>query len=284
MKIHAYAKINMALDVVSEREDGYHELKMIMSPISLHDLIFVDIINEGITITSNSTRLPTDERNIMYKVAQAIIDKYEIKQGVSIHCFKHIPTQAGLAGGSADGAAVIKAMNRLFHLRMSYQDMVDLGVKIGADIPFCIYNRIAIVEGIGEELEFIDTEYEADLLLVKPSRGVSTKLCFESLDMDTALHPDIIGMAESLRNNDHKGIISRLCNTLEKPSLEMVPEIDTIKQEMISIGFDGSLMSGSGSCVFGITQDPEVFERGFQYFKKRYGFVRKSKIMNFSHK
>jgi len=284
MKIHAYAKINMALDVVSEREDGYHELKMIMSPISLHDLIFVDIINEGITITSNSTRLPTDERNIMYKVAQAIIDKYEIKQGVSIHCFKHIPTQAGLAGGSADGAAVIKAMNRLFHLRMSYQDMVDLGVKIGADIPFCIYNRIAIVEGIGEELEFIDTEYEADLLLVKPSRGVSTKLCFESLDMDTALHPDIIGMAESLRNNDHKGIISRLCNTLEKPSLEMVPEIDTIKQEMISIGFDGSLMSGSGSCVFGITQDPEVLERGFQYFKKRYGFVRKSKIMNFSHK
>ena len=156
MKIRAFAKINLALDVVGEREDGYHELNMIMAPLMLHDLINIEIIDSGIQISTNSYKIPVDQRNIMYKVAQAVIDYYHLKQGVKIHCIKHIPSQAGLAGGSADGAAVIKAMNRLFNLRMSYNDMVSLTKSIGADIPFCIYNHLAVVTGIGEKFEFID--------------------------------------------------------------------------------------------------------------------------------
>ena len=148
MKIRAFAKINLALDVVGEREDGYHELNMIMAPLMLHDLINIEIIDSGIQISTNSYKIPVDQRNIMYKVAQAVIDYYHLKQGVKIHCIKHIPSQAGLAGGSADGAAVIKAMNRLFNLRMSYNDMVSLTKSIGADIPFCIYNHLAVMTGI----------------------------------------------------------------------------------------------------------------------------------------
>ncbi len=127
MKIRAFAKINLALDVVSERDDGYHELKMIMAPITLHDLITIEVTDKpGIILTTNSSRVPTDERNIMYKVAQAVMEKYKITKGIKMHCMKHIPSQAGLAGGSADGAAVIKAMNRLFKLQQVAVLMVQL--------------------------------------------------------------------------------------------------------------------------------------------------------------
>ena len=134
MKIRAYAKINLALDVVSKRVDGYHELDMIMAPITLHDLIYIDRIEKGIEITSNNYRMPTDERNIMYQVAKILIDRYHIQFGVKIHIFKHIPTQAGLAGGSADGAAVLKAMNQMFRLNLSLETLAHIGKEVGADI------------------------------------------------------------------------------------------------------------------------------------------------------
>ena len=131
MKVKAHAKINLALDVVRRREDGYHDLEMVMAPISLHDLIYIDIIDEGIIIDSNNKRMPTDERNIMYKVAKRLIDDYNINAGVKIFIYKHIPTQAGLAGGSADGAAVLRAMNKLFHLNLSLEKLAEIGKEIG---------------------------------------------------------------------------------------------------------------------------------------------------------
>lgn len=280
MKIRAFAKINLALDVVGEREDGYHELNMIMAPLKLHDLINIEIIDSGIQISTNSYKIPTDQRNIMYKVAQAVIDHYHLRQGVKVHCIKHIPSQAGLAGGSADGAAIIKAMNRLFNLRMSYNDMVSLTKSIGADIPFCIYNHLAVVTGIGEKLEFIDTYFNAYFLLVKPKKGVSTKRCFASLDMDKAVHPDINKLADSLRINDYQGVVSCLNNTLEEPSFKIVNDIKDIKDKMLELGFDGALMSGSGSCVFGITQSEDILEKGFSYFKGKYPFVRRTELLN----
>ena len=155
MKVKAYAKINLALDVIGKREDGYHELEMIMAPITLHDLIYINTIASGIEIDSNSKIMPTDERNIMYKVVALMKERYNIKKGVKIFVYKHIPTQAGLAGGSADGAAVIKAMNKLFYLNLSNEEMAALGKEVGADIPFCIYQKIALVSGVGEKLEFI---------------------------------------------------------------------------------------------------------------------------------
>ena len=273
MKVRAYAKVNLALDVVRKREDGYHDLEMIMAPITLHDLIYINVIDEGIEIESNSKIVPTDQRNIMYKVAQLMQERYGLKKGVKIFVYKHIPTQAGLAGGSADGAAVIKAMNKLFHLNLSYEEMAALGKEVGADIPFCIYEKTAFVEGVGEKLQFIDEPFEAYLLLVKPKKGVSTQKAFTSLDLSKVKHQDCRKMKKGIEMND-------LQNTLELPSIKMVPQIKEIKKEMMKLGFDGALMSGSGSCVFGITRNQEIMNKGYEFFRKRYFFVRKSKILN----
>ena len=276
MKVRAYAKVNLALDVVRKREDGYHDLEMIMAPITLHDLIYINVIDEGIEIESNSKIVPTDQRNIMYKVAQLMQERY----GVKIFVYKHIPTQAGLAGGSADGAAVIKAMNKLFHLNLSYEEMAALGKEVGADIPFCIYEKTAFVEGVGEKLQFIDEPFEAYLLLVKPKKGVSTQKAFTSLDLSKVKHQDCRKMKKGIEMNDYQAVIDNLQNRLELPSIKMVPQIKEIKKEMMKLGFDGALMSGSGSCVFGITRNQEIMNKGYEFFRKRYFFVRKSKILN----
>ena len=280
MKIRAYAKINLALDVIRRREDGYHELEMIMAPITLHDLIYINVIDQGIEIASNSKIMPTDERNIMYKVAALMKERFQIKKGVKIFVYKHIPTQAGLAGGSADGAAVIKAMNELFHLNLSLGEMAALSKECGADIPFCIYQKIAFVQGIGEKLEFIDHPFECKVLLVKPKRGVSTKKCFNSLNLSKVTHQDCRKMITGIKEDDYQTVIDNLQNTLEDPSIKMVPDINKIKKEMIDLGFDGALMSGSGSCVFGLTRNEEILEKGYQYFRGKYYFVRKTEILN----
>ena len=280
MKVKAYAKINLALDVVRKREDGYHELEMVMAPITLHDLIYINTIESGIIIETNSKVMPTDKRNIMYKVVALMKERYGIKKGVKIYVYKHIPTQAGLAGGSADGAAVIKAMNKLFYLNLTEEQMATLGKEVGADIPFCVYQKMALVRGIGEKLEFIDHPFECKVLLVKPKKGVSTKKSFNSLDLNKAIHQDCKLMVKGIYEDDYQTVIDNLQNTLEEPSIKMVPEINDIKQAMLEIGFDGALMSGSGSCVFGLTKDDKILEKGFKYFKGKYYFVRKTEILN----
>jgi len=280
MKVKAYAKINLALDVIGKREDGYHELEMIMAPITLHDLIYINTIASGIEIDSNSKIMPTDERNIMYKVVALMKERYNIKKGVKIFVYKHIPTQAGLAGGSADGAAVIKAMNKLFYLNLSNEEMAALGKEVGADIPFCIYEQMAVVRGIGEKLEFIDNEFRCHVLIVKPKKGVPTKKSFGMLDLAHAIHPDIMKMKQSIEDNDYQGVVDSLGNTLEAPSLEIVPEIAQIKKEMIELGFDGTLMSGSGSSVFGLTMNSDILEKGYEFFQNKYNFVRKTELLH----
>lgn len=280
MKVKAYAKINLALQVKGKREDGYHELEMIMAPITLHDLIYINTIDEGIVIESNSKIMPVDERNIMYKVVSLMKERFDIKKGVKIFVYKHIPTQAGLAGGSADGAAVIKAVNKLFYLNLSNEEMAELGKEVGADIPFCIYQKIAIVSGIGEKLSFIKQPLECKVLLVKPKKGVSTKKSFANLELNKVSHQGCNLMAKGIEEEDYQAVINNLQNTLEKPSIKMVPEIEIIKQEMLKIGFDGALMSGSGSCVFGLTRNDFILEKGFKFFKGKYYFVRKTEILN----
>lgn len=280
MKVKAHAKINLALDVVNKRPDGYHDLEMIMAPITLHDLIYIDVIASGIEISSNSKIMPCDERNIMYRVAKLMQERYRIKKGVKIFAYKHIPTQAGLAGGSADGAAVIKAMNTLFHLSLSKQQMAELGKEVGADIPFCVYEKTALVEGVGEKLQFIDVPFTCKVLLVKPKKGVSTKKAFANMDLYEYHHMDCRKLKEGIEQGDYQKVLDNLQNSLEIPSIKMVPEIQDIKDKMLELQFDGSLMSGSGSCVFGLTRDELILERGFQYFKDKYYFVRKSEILN----
>lgn len=280
MKVRAYAKVNLALDVVRKRADGYHDLEMVMAPITLHDLIYIHRIDQGIEITSNSYRMPTDEKNIMYQVAQILIERYHINAGVKIHIYKHIPTQAGLAGGSADGAAVLRAMSQMFGLNLSLETLAEIGKEVGADIPFCIYEQMAVVRGIGEKLEFIDNEFRCHVLIVKPKKGVPTKKSFGMLDLAHAIHPDIMKMKQSIEDNDYQGVVDSLGNTLEAPSLEIVPEIAQIKKEMIELGFDGTLMSGSGSSVFGLTMNSDILEKGYEFFQNKYNFVRKTELLH----
>lgn len=280
MKVKAYAKINLALDVVKKRADGYHELEMIMAPLTLHDLIYINVIEEGIEIDSNSVIMPRDQRNIMYRVAELMFQKYKIKKGIKIYIYKHIPTQAGLAGGSADGAAVIKAINILFKLNLSVTEMAELGKTIGADIPFCIYNRVSLVKGIGEKITFAKEPLAVKVLLVKPKKGVSTKKAFRMLDLDQVKHLDCDQMYQGINERDYQKVIDNLQNTLEQPAVKLVPEIAEIKRKMLELGFDGALMSGSGSCVFGLTRDKRILDAGYNYFRGNYRFVRKTEIYN----
>jgi 4-diphosphocytidyl-2-C-methyl-D-erythritol kinase len=280
MKIKAHAKINLALDVIRKREDGYHDLEMIMVPIALHDLLYISEIEKGIVIASDTKTMPTDKRNIMHKVAKIILKEYKIKKGIKIFVYKHIPTQAGLAGGSADGAAVIKAMNIIFDLHMTKAKMAEIGKRVGADIPFCIYEKKAFVEGIGERLQFIEPNFDALLLLVKPKKGVSTKKSFSNIKIHEGEHLTCQIMRKGMLRKEYPLVINHLHNTLEEASIPIVPEIESIKKEMLELGFDGALMSGSGSCVFGITRDKEILDKGYTYFKETYRFVKKSQILN----
>ena len=276
MKVKAHAKINLGLNVVRKREDGYHELEMVMMQIALHDLIYVTVIESGIEITSNSAIMPTDERNIMYKAAKLMMDTYNIEQGIKIHIYKHIPIQAGLAGGSSDGAAVMRAINELFHLNKTNDELALLGKQIGADVPFCIYEQPAFVSGIGEKLEFLNTSPDCFILLVKPRRGVSTKRSFGMLKLDHEIRPDCTTLREKVEENDYQGIVENVGNTLEGVSMKLVPQIQEIKQKLLDMGFDTALMSGSGSCVFGLTKDEELLENAMNEFRKEKLFAKKT--------
>lgn len=279
MKIRAHAKINLGLNVVGKREDGYHELEMIMAPISLHDLLYINIIEEGIEISSNSTIMPVNEKNIMYKAAKAMMDKYGIKKGIRIHIYKHIPMQAGLAGGSADGAAVMRAINILFKLGLSYEELAELGKTIGADIPFCIHEKTAFVSGIGEKLEFIENQLKPYIVLIKPKRGVSTKRSFGMLNITNEIHPDCRGLKAAIQDNNYDKMLECMGNTLEGVSVKIVPQIGEIKNTLLEMGFDVALMSGSGSCVFALTNDENLADKAVDHFRKQKIFAQKATFL-----
>lgn len=280
MKIRAYAKVNLALDVVGKRDDGYHDLKMVMAPITLHDLIYVNKTDKGIIIKSNSSILPTNKKNIMYKVVVRMKEMFNIEGGVEIYIYKHIPTQAGLGGGSADGAAILHAMNKLYELNQTNEQLAAIGKEIGADIPFCVHNRFAYVEGIGEKLKFIDNRFEAHILLVKPRKGVSTKKAFEGLKIEEIEHQDCEKMVEGIKNDNYRMVVENMKNSLEPGAIKSVAEIQDIKDKLLELGFDNAMMTGSGSCVFGITRDIDVLEKGNKYFSNEKVFVRKSALLN----
>ncbi len=279
MKIKAYAKINLALKVVNKRDDGYHDLKMIMAPITLHDLIYIDKTSKGIIIKTNSSILPTNKSNIMYQIVTKMQQLYNLSGGVEIFIYKHIPTQAGLGGGSADGAAILHAMNELYGLGLTNEQLAAIGKEVGADIPFCVYNQMAYVEGIGEKLSFIENDFQAHILLVKPRKGVSTKKAFENLRFDQIGQADLEEMVSAIRADDYPKVISNMTNSLEDNAMKAVKEIKDIKAKLIELGFDNALMTGSGSCVFGITRNEEILEAGNQYFSNKNLYVRKTELL-----
>ena len=266
----AYAKINLGLDVLRRREDGYHELKMIMQTVNLYDQLHLEIMDEpGITMTSNLSSLPCNDSNLAVKAARLMIDTYQIKQGISIELSKHIPIAAGMAGGSADAAAVLKGMNELFELGASNEELMKLGVQLGADIPYCIMEGTALSEGIGEVLTPLPAIPACHILVVKPNISVSTKFVYQNLKItEDTIHPDIDGIVDAIVHKNLKGIVDRLDNVLETVTVPKYPKVTEIKEEMMRLGAMGALMSGSGPTVFGIFEHHSDAKKAYDEFKK----------------
>lgn len=279
MKERAYAKINLCLDVVKGRKDGYHDLRMIMVPIDFYDVLEMTRA-DATSLRLNRSYLPVDEKNTVIKAISVLRDMYHFDSEYACVLEKHIPTQAGLAGGSADAAAAIRMLNRMEHLHMTRNDMVKAARTVGSDVPFCVLNQPALVEGTGEVIEPFVCHPDFHVLLVKPRRGVSTALAFQKFDeLETPVHPDVDGMRQALIEGDYAGVVRRLANSLEDVSMDLVPEIKKVKQELTDFGFDGVLMSGSGSTVFGITQSRRLLNDACDTMRQRGYFTRMTRIL-----
>ena len=256
--IKAYAKINLGLDVVQKLPNGYHEVRMIMQTVGIYDELTLEKTDAGIYLTTDSGELPTDENNLIYRAARLMQQTYQIEGGVRINLRKTIPIAAGMAGGSTDAAATMKGMNNLFGLGLSVPELMDLSVRIGADVPYCILGGTALAEGIGEKLTSLPAAPTCHVLIAKPDINVSTKYVYEHLDSaGIQHHPDIDGMVSAIRAGSLPGILERLENVLEAVTIPLYPVIADLKKRMLELGAAGSLMSGSGPTVFGIFTDRE---------------------------
>ena len=254
ISVKALAKINLGLDVVKRREDGYHEVRMVMQTIHLFDRLEIKKNHSGrIAITTNLPFLPTNENNLVYKAAQLLVDEFQIKDGIDVKLHKHIPVAAGMAGGSTDGAAVLYGMNKLFDLGLSRQDLMQRGVRLGADVPYCVMRGTALAEGIGEELTALPPMVKCPVLIAKPQISVSTRFVYENLKLDeTTPHPDIDRLVEDIKNKDLQAIAGDMGNVLETVTIPNYPVIAQIKEHMMEHGAVGAMMSGSGPTVFGL--------------------------------
>ena len=260
IQLKALAKINLGLDVLRRREDGYHEVKMIMQTIGLHDDLEIrKTKTPGIQVKTNLYYLPTNENNLVYKAAKLLMDEFQIQDGVSIQLKKRIPVAAGMAGGSSDGAAVLWGINQMYGLGLSMQALTERGVRLGADVPYCIQRGTALAEGIGEKLSVLPPMPKCTILIAKPGISVSTKFVYENLhanDLKPEQHPDVDSMIEAMRQKDLGLFCSRMGNVLETVTIPAYPVINEIKRTMMDNGAIGSMMSGSGPTVFGIFDSP----------------------------
>lgn len=278
MEINAYAKINLGLDVTGERPDGYHDLKMIMQSISLHDVITIDVAPEvtgssdvgKIQLTCSKSSLPCDGTNLAYKAAKLLYDEFQITDAISIHIEKNIPVAAGLAGGSTDAAAVLRGVNEYLGLGLSDEDLMQRGVKLGADVPFCVMGGTAYAEGIGDVLMPLGLIGGLTVVLAKPDIEVSTAYVYKHLDMKKIenMHPDIDNMRAAIEMDDIGCIPEFLGNVLESVTAERYPVIKRIKDLMMANGAAGALMSGSGPSVFGLFVNDTAADKAYDAVKK----------------
>ena len=262
MRLRAFAKINLGLDILRKREDGYHEVRMIMQTIQMYDVLEMKKVKKpGISLSVNYPYIPSDERNLVYKAAKLLMDEFQVKEGVDILLEKFIPVAAGMAGGSSDAAAAMVGMNHLFKLGLSEKDLMDRAVNIGADVPYCIMRGTALAEGIGEKLTRIAQVPDCYVLIGKPGIGVSTKTAYESLQLDKIqFHPDIDGMIRDIENGNLLAMTDKMGNVFESGIIGKYPVIGEIKDLMEANGALKAMMSGSGPTVFGIFDDREKME------------------------
>lgn len=270
IQLKALGKINLGLDVLGKRENGYHDVRMIMQTVYLYDEVTLEKQqNPGITVTSNLVYLPTDENNIAYRAAKLLLDEFGAECGVSIDLKKRIPVAAGMAGGSSDAAAVLFGMNRLFGWKLSEKDLMERGVTLGADVPYCIMRGTALAEGIGEELTRLPAMPKCHVLIAKPSINVSTKTVYEKLDSASIVeHPDIDGIIEGLKNKDISRVAGSMGNVLETVTETQYPVITQIKEAMMKGGAMNAMMSGSGPTVFGLFKERSAAKKAAEQIRQ----------------
>lgn len=263
IKLKALGKINLGLDVLGRRPNGYHDVRMVMQTVYLYDQILLEKTDkEGISLETNLFYLPVNENNLAYRAAKMLIDEFAIKEGVHISLEKHIPVAAGMAGGSSNAAAVLYGMNRLFQLGLTDQELMDRGVQLGADVPYCIMRGTVLAEGIGEKLTPLPAMPKCHVLLAKPPISVSTQKVYEKLDaQEVTKHPDIDGILLGLQTGDLEKITSSMGNVLENVTITEYPQIERIKDVMKEEGALNAMMSGSGPTVFGIYDDKMLARR-----------------------
>lgn len=255
--IEAMGKVNLGLDVLRRREDGYHEVRMVMQTVDLcDDLLFERTKKPGIEIETDREGIPVDEKNLVYQAADLLMKRFEVTDGLRVKLRKRIPIAAGMAGGSTDAAAAFVAVNELFELGLGKRELMELAVQVGADVPYCILGGTALAEGIGEKLTGLPDAPECTLLIARPDIAVSTKFVYENLHLDTLeRHPDIDGMLEAVYGQDLNAMAAKLGNVLESVTVREYPVIEKLKQWMKENGAVNALMSGSGPTVFGIYRE-----------------------------
>lgn len=266
ISLKALAKINLGLDVVRRREDGYHEVRMIMQTVQLYDRLDIKRTQEpGIQIQTNLSFLPVNENNLIYKAAKLLMDEFSITDGISVKLDKRIPVAAGMAGGSTDAAAMLFGMNRLFSLGLTKRQLMERGVQIGADVPYCIMRGTALAEGIGEALSPLPPMVKCPVLIAKPSISVSTKFVYQNLKLDdTTIHPDIDRLIDDIKAKNLHDIAAHMGNVLETVTIPNYPVIEEIKKHMLSNGAVGAMMSGSGPTVFGLFDDEDTAKKVYK--------------------
>lgn len=264
----APAKINLGLDALYKRQDGYHELEMIMASVDLSDrLTFETLPKDEIIIETDSSFLPVDRRNHVYQAAELMKSTFGLTQGVKIRIEKRIPVAAGLAGGSSDCAAALRGLNKLWNLGLSMEELVALGSEIGSDVPYCVHGGTAFVTGRGEKIEYLPPMPQCWVVLVKPRMSVSTSTIFSSLSFNSIEHPDIVGLKQAVVANDYKLMTEKVGNALEGVTIKRHPVIQQIKDRMTKYGADAALMSGSGPTVFALCEKKTRAQRIYNGLK-----------------
>ncbi|QKY70888.1 4-(cytidine 5'-diphospho)-2-C-methyl-D-erythritol kinase [Lentibacillus sp. CBA3610] len=251
----APAKINLSLDVLGKREDGFHEVEMVMTTVDLADRIELYSINDDmIEVSTDNQYVPNDERNLAYQAALVLKNRYQLHQGVRINIQKNIPVSAGLGGGSSDAAAVLRGLNRMWSVGASKDELIDLGAVLGSDVPFCILGTTALGTGHGEKIHTLPSPPVCYVVLAKPDIGISTRHIFPRVTMDKLTHPQTDAVIQSLEEKNFDKLCHHIGNALESVTFPLYPEVKRIKDKMLQTGAAGAVMSGSGPTVVGLTR------------------------------
>ncbi|RDY22999.1 4-(cytidine 5'-diphospho)-2-C-methyl-D-erythritol kinase [Romboutsia maritimum] len=276
IELKSRAKINLSIDVLGKRQDGYHLVEMIMQTVDLYDFIKIkELESEDVVIKSNSVDIPLNEENIVFKAINLLKNKFNINKGVEVFIQKNIPIAAGMAGGSSNAAAILVGLNKIWNLGLSELELQKIGLNLGADVPFCISGKAALAQGIGEKLTpIIGLPEETSILICKPDLFISTKKVYESLDLDNIQYrPDNKYLLEMLKNKDVKSVAKHMVNVLESVTIKNNREIDEIKKIMMENNALGSMMSGSGPTVFGLYDNRDDALKGKKELLKKYNQV-----------